>query len=35
LKQLSEKREVYAFFKHEEDPQSANWAIDVFKMATQ
>ena len=33
LKELGAGREVYAFFKHEEDPQSATWAIDVRKMA--
>jgi uncharacterized protein YecE (DUF72 family) len=33
LKELAEKREVYAFFKHEEDPKSAVWAIEAFKMA--
>jgi uncharacterized protein YecE (DUF72 family) len=30
---FAEKREVYAFFKHEEDPKSATWAADALKMA--
>jgi uncharacterized protein YecE (DUF72 family) len=34
LMKLSQSHDVYAFFKHEEDPKSATWAIDVFKMAT-
>lgn len=31
---LAEKREVYAFFKHEEDPKSANWALEALKAGT-
>jgi uncharacterized protein YecE (DUF72 family) len=34
LKALAATREVYAFFKHEEDPKSASWAADVLKMGT-
>ena len=33
LRQLGAEREVYAFFKHEEDPQSAVWAVGVLKQA--
>ncbi len=33
LKRLSAEREVYAFFKHEEDPKSATWAATAFKLA--
>ena len=28
---LAQNREVYAFFKHEEDPKSANWALTALK----
>ncbi|HVZ17920.1 MAG TPA: DUF72 domain-containing protein [Terriglobales bacterium] len=31
LREAAEKSEVYAFFKHEEDPQSAVWAVEVLK----
>jgi uncharacterized protein YecE (DUF72 family) len=31
LRTLAADREVYAFFKHEEDPQSAVWAVNVLK----
>jgi uncharacterized protein YecE (DUF72 family) len=34
LRDASEHGEVYAFFKHEEDPQSALWAVGVLKGAT-
>ncbi len=33
LQELAAKREVYAFFKHEEDPTSAVWAMEAFKLA--
>ncbi|MGZ4813998.1 MAG: DUF72 domain-containing protein [Terriglobales bacterium] len=33
LRKLAAEREVYAFFKHEEDPQSALWAVDALKNA--
>jgi len=33
LREWSLEREVYAFFKHEEDPQSAVWAADVLRRA--
>jgi uncharacterized protein YecE (DUF72 family) len=31
LRKVSEEGDVYAFFKHEEDPQSALWAVGVLK----
>jgi uncharacterized protein YecE (DUF72 family) len=34
LRGLATKREVYAFFKHEEDPKSATWAMAALKMAS-
>jgi len=34
LGELAVGREVYAFFKHEEDPQSAVWAKEVLDAAT-
>jgi uncharacterized protein YecE (DUF72 family) len=30
LRQSAQEREVFAFFKHEEDPQSALWAVQVL-----
>lgn len=33
LQELATKRQVYAFFKHEEDPKSALWAVDVLNTA--
>lgn len=33
LRELGSDREVYAFFKHEEDPQSALWAVGALKQA--
>ena len=33
LRELSARREVFAFFKHEEDPQSAVWAASVLQRA--
>jgi len=32
LGQFAANREVYAFFKHEDDPKGAMWAADVLKM---
>ena len=34
LAKFGANREVYAFFKHEEDPKSATWAADALKMAS-
>jgi uncharacterized protein YecE (DUF72 family) len=34
LRELAAEREVFAFFKHEEDPQSAVWAKEVLDAAT-
>lgn len=34
LKELSAEREVFAFFKHEEDPRSAVWAKEVADAVT-
>jgi uncharacterized protein YecE (DUF72 family) len=33
LREASENCEVFAFFKHEEDPQSAVWAVEALKQA--
>jgi uncharacterized protein YecE (DUF72 family) len=33
LQEAAEEGEVYAFFKHEEDPQSAVWAVGVLTSA--
>lgn len=33
LRQAARQREVFAFFKHEEDPKSALWALDVLRQA--
>jgi uncharacterized protein YecE (DUF72 family) len=30
---FAKNREVYASFKHEEDPQSASWSANVLKVA--
>jgi uncharacterized protein YecE (DUF72 family) len=35
LREAAEQGEVYAFFKHEEDPQSAVWAVGVLKQASE
>ena len=35
LRENAAEREVFAFFKHEEDPQSAVWAVGVLKAATE
>lgn len=34
LKKAAESNDVYAFFKHEEDPESAVWATGVLRQAT-
>lgn len=33
LRERAESHQVFAFLKHEEDPQSARWAIDVLQQA--
>jgi uncharacterized protein YecE (DUF72 family) len=33
LRKAASEREVFAFFKHEEDPQSAVWAVEALKQA--
>jgi uncharacterized protein YecE (DUF72 family) len=33
LREAAEKCAVFAFFKHEEDPQSAVWAVEALKQA--
>ena len=33
LREAASEREVFAFFKHEEDPQSAVWAVNALKQA--
>lgn len=33
LRTASEERDVYAFFKHEENPKSPNWASEVLQRA--
>jgi hypothetical protein len=31
LRESASQRDVFAFFKHEEDPQSALWAVEALK----